>query len=89
LRYFLNTLKTIARELNICVIVTSQLERTSRSDPRPCLDDVRHGEDEAADQVMMLHLPYRFEDVSRTLTKSEEFVAGYALQRIASALPVL
>ena len=71
LRYFLNTLKTIARELNVCVIVTSQLESVPRSDPRPYLNDLRHGEDEAADQVMLLHLPYRFEAVD----ESEEFAA--------------
>lgn len=71
LRLFLNTLKTIARELNVCVIVTSQIDSVSRSDPRPYLNDLRYGEDEAADQVMMLHLPYKFEDVN----ESDEFVA--------------
>lgn len=73
LRYFLNALKTIAREMSICVIVTSQLERpsVSRSDLRSYLNDFRYGEDEAADQVMILYLPYQFEDVD----ESEDFVA--------------
>jgi replicative DNA helicase len=77
LRYFLNSLKTIARELKICVLVTSQLGRVTRADPRPYLDDFRHGEGEAADQIMMLHLPYRFEDVG----ESEDFVAELHLAK--------
>lgn len=62
-------LKNLARELNVCVVVLSQLSRasTSRDDKKPRLSDLRGSGsiEQDADSVLMLHRPDYYDDGER------------------------